>query len=163
MKVLVVGLGRAGRRYAEHLRALGHEVGAHDSDPAWLAAPPPPNHDRHFVDVTDGLRWADAVVIAAPPETHLGYIEQCLIHGKPGLVEKPLFDLNQLPPEGWLYADTALIMPVTSYRFHPGAQQIKSEYRGGDIRVRYVDTEEAWRGDTYERSDLEQRIHFVDL
>ncbi len=83
MNCLVIGCGSIGRRRADILKALGHEVGGDDTDPDALST------FKH-VCVEDG--WADVAVVCTPPNMRLPVVTRLMAtHNLKGLfIEKPL-------------------------------------------------------------------------
>jgi predicted dehydrogenase len=85
VKVSILGLGSAGRRHAENLVALGHEVIGHDPDPSRTAP-----GGRAASSVEAAIDAGDAVVVATPSSTHAKLVLAAIERGKHVLCEKPL-------------------------------------------------------------------------
>lgn len=151
MKIGIIGMGRAGRRYHDIASKNGHQAVGWDV------------RDDLSCGLSSGefLKAVDAVVVATPPATHIDWLVQCSIHRKPVMVEKPLADA--VPDPALLLA--TLVVPVTTYRFHPTVWLARFENpEPRDVRIVYRDHIDNWQAETYERdADLEARIHFVDL
>src|SRR5690242_10248165 len=80
-RILVIGMGHAGKRHAANLTALGHEPLCYD----------PKTRDSDVPSVEAGLLFKpEAAVIATPPDRRMTAIAQCAAAGIPMLVEKPL-------------------------------------------------------------------------
>jgi predicted dehydrogenase len=154
MKIAIIGMGKAGRRYHEIASADGHQIIAYDTRAEFSSGLP----------LGEVMQAADAVVIATPPDSHVDMMAAALMFDLPMLVEKPLTDSENR----WLlpgFEHKTKVIPVTTYRFHPTVWLARFENPGSaDIRITYKDHIDNWRAETYERdADLEARIHFVDL
>lgn len=82
MKVAILGMGSAGRRHAQNLAELGHEVVVFD----------PEVEARAFATASEeaAIHSSDAVVVASPNAFHADQAIAALDAGRHVLVEKPL-------------------------------------------------------------------------
>lgn len=157
MLVGVVGLGSIGSRHVGNLLELGAEVVGMDvsadaRDRARVVYP----HAR----IVDSLPFSglDALVIAAPAENHLRWVEECVARRLPFFVEKPLGTLDQLPR--WREI-AALDLPVNQVgymlRFHPDVDWLRAITPKSS-----VDLALHWDGSAYAQGLLESS-HELDL
>jgi len=109
-----VGYGRAGKRHSRLAKSFGVNVVAVD----------PVVRDElvaySYLSQALEHEWGrvQAVVIATPPDQHIGDIQLALHAGLPVLCEKPLCGLGQLDEAKKLPLD-APVMVFYNYRFHP--------------------------------------------
>lgn len=98
MKVALIGVGRIGRL---HLRLLAsrpevERVLVHDTVPETAAAAAAEIGGTATSSFEAAIDGADAVVIAAPTDTHAALVRMAVAAGRPTFVEKPLaFDVAQ--------------------------------------------------------------------
>jgi hypothetical protein len=122
-KVLIVGYGRAGKRHAKIAQDLGLDVFTFDPN----VSDSPYKHYTQYGMATLDNEY-DYVVIATPPSTHLGYIED-FAH-VPILCEKPLCDLDQIDLANNLFKYqrvcglTLRCMVAYNYRWHRAINNI---------------------------------------
>src|SRR5258705_10392876 len=124
MKFGVVGYGSIGRRHANNLQVLGHEVVVYD---------PALRKDVRFERMV--YEQCDAVVIATPTMFHQQGIRACAERGKHMLIEKPIakidFGLRELLDLA--AKNKATVMMGNNLRFHPCIQQAKEWIDAGEI------------------------------
>lgn len=129
MRVVVFGLGRAGRAHVRRLRGLGVECVTVDPDPvrgadfvsfeAWQAAQ---------------ANVCEYGVIATPPDTHLDLVEKLTGLGLRVLCEKPLCGFGQLTRTlTWTQPN---VMVYYNYAWHPVVRRLRD--RAGASMV-YMD------------------------
>lgn len=127
MRVLVIGLGSAGRRHAAAALALGHEAAALRRAAVGADGIPV------FADPAEALAWApDAVVVATPTAEHLAGLRWAVGHGLPVLVEKPLADRPD-GVEDVLAAASAPVGVAYNLRFHPALEAIAAAVAAGRL------------------------------
>jgi predicted dehydrogenase len=137
VKFLVIGLGSMGKRRIRNLHALGH------TDVAGVD----PRADRRseaatrfgvavfadFAQATEQFR-PDALIIATPPDLHLGYAWQGVERGLPCFIEASVVDAEGLLRLHERVQGTALLMaPSCTMRFFPGPQRIRALLEEGVI------------------------------
>ncbi len=124
MRVVVVGLGSAGRRHAETLRSLGHDVRACRREPG----------DDDFGSLDDALAWGpDAVVIATPTAAHVDALRWAVEHGIAAYVEKPLAARSAGLRDLLARAESERVTVAVGYnlRFHPAVEAVEQAVREG--------------------------------
>lgn len=127
MRVLVLGLGSAGRRHLAGALALGHEAAALRRAAAGDEAVPV------FTSADTALGWApDAVVVATPTSEHLEALRWAVEHGLPVLVEKPLADRVD-GVAGLLAEATAPVGVAYNLRFHPALEAAAATVSEGRV------------------------------
>lgn len=165
MRVAVIGCGSIGRRHIGNLLALGCGVLAMDPN-ADAVASATEGAKRFWMGPQHG--WTpedfDALVIAAPWDKHLDYVEAAVDCRKPFFVEKPLGSLDQL--HRWREI-AAMNLPVNQVgyqlRFQEKAKALKTlapNPRVVDL-VCWVDMS-TWPGRSYGPFLLEAS-HEIDL
>jgi len=151
MKILVIGQGKAGGRWAELASTMGHVVVKYDAR-------------MRGVTLADAfLTEPDAAIVATPPATHFALAAECVNQELPVLVEKPLSDT--MAP--WESLD-GLIVPVTNYRWHPALIDIKRQIDKGELgrvvglRAEYVEPLAQWQP-SYDCSPWQEAaVHLID-
>jgi predicted dehydrogenase len=126
MKIGILGLGSIGKRHANNLRMLGHDVGAFDVDTKAFNGT-----GIKFLERENLLKWADAIVIATPTAQHYDDWGDCL-SGSPIFIEKPLSGGSL---DEW---DLANIRPVSvgyNLRFHPCVKAACAWLSAGHIGI----------------------------
>ncbi len=125
MRVLVLGLGSIGSRHARLVASLGHEVLAFDPRPRKL------DGIESVSTPEEGLKRADAAIVATPSDDHYASARQCLDAAVPALVEKPLAltlddarDLAARSEQARLWLGVGM-----NLRFHPGVRALRSILR----------------------------------
>jgi predicted dehydrogenase len=124
MRVGVVGHGSIGKRHAQNLRTLGHNVQVYD--PA----------DRMDVRFERNIyETCDAVVVATPSQFHESGIRASVERGAHVLVEKPIsIAVGALPQILKSAADKRVtVMVGNNLRFHPCVKQAKEWISQGSI------------------------------
>jgi predicted dehydrogenase len=149
----IIGMGSIGKRHANNLTALGHNVIGYDTDPKL-------NQSIHFADNLDAMiEYVDAVVIASPTNTHLDYIIKAIEAGKPFFVEKPITDCVVTD-----HLANAITMVGYNLRFHQcvlrAEEWIKEGYIGDPIWANFV---VAQKNDKYTDSVILNWSHEIDL
>src|SRR5688572_10919388 len=123
--VAVLGHGSAGRRHAELLRELGHQVVGFDP-----ASPGDAPSAEAAIDA------ASAVVVASPSAFHAGHARAAVAAGRPVLVEKPLAtDAAEAAALAAEAGDTTAGVAM-NWRFHPAvlaARELLANERLGRI------------------------------
>lgn len=111
MKALVIGYGSIGRRHADVLSALGHDVA--------VVSRRHIDHTPHYTDIAEAVvAFApDYAVIASRTVEHRRDISALAAAGFSGklLIEKPLYDRGSNALRG----DFAIVKVAFNLRFHP--------------------------------------------
>ncbi|MGH3719104.1 MAG: Gfo/Idh/MocA family protein [Pseudonocardiaceae bacterium] len=136
MKVGLVGCGRIGAMYADHLRALGHDdLICLDVDSARAA-----ELARSGGTVAGSLAellatGVDAALVAAATSSHPGLVSALLRAGVPTFCEKPLAtDLAQTERLGQLASSRDVPLWVGfQRRFDPGFAELHAKLAAGDL------------------------------
>jgi len=122
MRVVVLGYGSIGRRHAQNLKKLGHEV-----------IP---------LDVNYKLRFdADCALVCTPTQYHIDHAVEYITKGIPTFIEKPLTycieELQQLADI--IKSFKTLTMVGCNLRFHPAI--LKAKTLAGTKKVIYARAE----------------------
>ena len=159
MKILVIGMGHAGRRHARIARELGHTVYWTDQRPE--------------ATCEDGARVASirmaeldvirAAVVCTPPDQHYHSAATLLAHGIMTLVEKPLC---QHYYQGRALCDLAEAIGVPlacgyQLRAMPSMQKFLAESGRGEFQAIYQSP--PWPEATYERELIAEMSHELDI
>lgn len=137
----LVGTGRIGQVHAATLAQLPGVTLARVADPVVAGAEAVAERygavamdsPEALIDATD----LDAVIIASPTPTHLGFIERCVDGGMPVLCEKPI-DLDIARVDQLRAKVNSSSVPVAlgfNQRFDPGFAEVKRRIVAGDIGV----------------------------
>lgn len=118
MKVGVLGYGSIGKRHADNLIALGHEVVLYD--PVLPA-------DARVQFEPNIYAMVDAVVVASPTIFHEQALRACVERGVHALIEKPIsFALGAVPMLLKAANDKGItVMMGNNLRLHPCVQKVK--------------------------------------
>lgn len=122
VRVAVLGQGSIGRRHAEILRELGHEVVTYDPRENTAAV----NGVERGPGELAVLSGATAAVVASPPNEHLRQARLALDSGVHVLVEKPFApSVEGLAALGTLARKRSLVLGAAmNMRFHPGVATV---------------------------------------
>lgn len=142
MRLLQIGLGSWGRRWAELVQSTtGFEIGAVvDPDPvsrAWAAEQLNLPAETIYPNLADALAGAtiDAALITTPPETHRTVAETTLAAGLHVLIEKPLAtsldDAQAMAATARQMGKT--LMVSQNYRFTGTARTMRQTVLSGQI------------------------------
>ncbi len=128
MKILVVGCGSIGQRYAR-LTAARAECAVVDVDPARANACADEANVRAWTDLASALAWCpDGVVVATPPASHLAVAGQAIAAGASVLVEKPVSSTVDGVADLCDQAQSRgrQVYGVCNMRFHPGVATLRN-------------------------------------
>ena len=136
MKVAVVGMGSIGKRHAENIKKLGHEV-----------VP---------LDLGDELRFdVDSAFICSPTKYHTNHALEYLRRDIPTFIEKPLTydlkDLKQFIP----FYKKPISMVGCNMRFHPAIRDAKALIGGSNtvfVRAEFGYYLPFWKKGDYTKS-----------
>lgn len=139
MKVLVVGLGSAGRRHLRHLRALLPQaditVWRQQARPDNAGAPPR-EADRVVFDLHAALSGKpDIAVIANPASRHIATAMPLAESGAHLLIEKPIAD-SFYGVDGLIAAcrnNKRILMVGYTLRFYPPLMALREAFKAGRI------------------------------
>jgi len=134
--VLIIGLGRAGKRHAKIAQSMGLTVGIVDPR---IVKPQeieeifgneyPPVFDNLKSALADNV-W-ECAVICTPPNQHIAQIKACLDRDMYVMCEKPLCDLGQLEQAEELleHPFASRVMVTYNYRYNPDIMKSISAMR----------------------------------
>ncbi len=142
MKVLIVGYGSIGRRHADVLIGICHDVG--------VVSRRAIGHTPNFASIEEAanLFAPDYVIIASRTVEHREDIEALSTTGFKGrlLIEKPVYDSgSESPPSGFEFVKVAF-----NLRFHPALLHLRKLIAGRKIYAATVYTGSylpSWRPD----------------
>lgn len=127
MKALVIGYGSIGRRHAEVLAGLGHDVA--------VVSRRNIDHPKHFKSIPSGVREfaPDYVVVASRTNEHRSDIAALADTKFAGmlLIEKPIYDQgSELPASTFSRTKVAF-----NLRFHPALQSFREIVSNTDVHA----------------------------
>ncbi len=139
LRIGVLGCGRIGEMHADNIQAhpdteLAAVFDVHSQSAEKVAArhgvPAFANSDRMFDDDR-----VEAVLIAAPTETHCRFIEQAVASSRPVLCEKPIdLDLGRVDECRRRIAGARTPIQLGfNRRFDPGHRSVRDAVHGGEI------------------------------
>jgi len=138
MKVVILGYGSIGKRHAQNLKKLGHEV-----------IPLDLNYKLRF-DV-------DCAFICTPTQFHVNHATEYIERGIPVFIEKPLtYNMEELEKiESLVKKQPVISMVGCNLRFHPSL--LKAKIIASTRRVIYARAETGyylpfWRQEDYRKS-----------
>jgi hypothetical protein len=114
--IVIIGAGRAGNRHRQIAEKMGFDVWVYDPYIYSLQN----EDDLKYVLENDNITHG---IIAAPPGSHLYYINLLLSYKVRILCEKPLCGLNQLD-EAKSIDPASPVMVAYNYRYHPALKHI---------------------------------------
>lgn len=146
MKICVAGQGAFGQKHLDALKRIkGVEVtslvGGNQENTAKIAAKYGIPH--HTGDLTEGIKRADAVILATPTKMHYAQGVQCMRAGKHVLVEIPVTDSVE-DAEGLVKVakETGVVaMGGHVRRFNPSHQYINRKLRKGELKIQQMDVQ----------------------
>ncbi len=169
-RLLLIGVGRWGKKHLKALTQLVDELYVVDSDRSQLKTceeffiPA----DRVSTDYRDFLDHVDGVDIVTPANSHLHISKDCFKKGKDIFVEKPMALTSQEAKEMISMADEReLVLQVGHiYRYHPASIKMKGLIEGGLLgSIQYAYGH--FMGFKRPRTDVgvtqTDSIHFFDL
>jgi len=133
--ILIIGMGRSGKRHARLLTSMGITTGILDINPInydeidYIYGDHRPPIYNNFNEVIRDNVW-DVAVIATPPQFHLEYIRRCLENSMWVSCEKPLSGFGQIHDAELMIQDKLPLERVQvqyNYRFNPSLQQLNGE------------------------------------
>lgn len=141
MKLLIVGCGSIGRRYALSVARLGVPFAVMDiSRDRSIGIAKETGTDTYFEDLDQALAWGpEAVVVATPNRYHAEHATAALAAGAHVLIEKPISDRLVEADRLVKVAEQAnrRAFVVCNMRFHPAVKALKSGM-GAIGEVRYA-------------------------
>ena len=131
MKIGILGLGSIGKRHANNLRMLGHDVGAFDVDTKAFHGT-----GIKFLERENLLKWADAIVIATPTAQHYDDWIACG-SDKPTFIEKPIVSLKEYSQGFFTLPNHTINKDSVGYnlRFHPCVKAACTWLSAGHIGI----------------------------
>lgn len=144
VRILLVGLGRWGKKHLRVLSKLGADLWVSDLSAelrkrAVEATGLDPQ--RAVADFRSALERVDAVDLVTPADTHLEIATECLRAGKDCFIEKPVaVTVEETKRLAGVVASTGRIVQVGHiFRFHPVSDALKRLIQEGRIgKVRYL-------------------------
>ena len=170
MKVLLIGLGRWGKKHLRVLGELGVELWVADvsAERRAFAVKAGVAADRAVEDFRRALPHVDAVDIVTPADNHLALAGECLRAGRACFIEKPLaLTVDEARQLVGIVAETGRVLQVGHiFRFHPVTAVVRDRLAAGALgRVRYCTGRFA--GFKRPRTDVgvtqTDAIHYFDL
>ena len=146
MKICVAGQGAFGQKHLDALKRIdGVEVtslvGGNQENTAKVAQK---YGIPHFTaDLTEGIKRADAVILATPTKMHFKQGVQCMKAGKHVLVEIPVTDSVE-DAEGLVKVakETGVVaMGGHVRRFNPSHQYVNKKIRAGELKIQQMDVQ----------------------
>jgi predicted dehydrogenase/RimJ/RimL family protein N-acetyltransferase len=127
----VVGQGSIGRRHAQILLGMGHEVVVHEPDPLRQ----PPAGTVRVDTLNEAVARADAAVIASPSSEHARQARLAIERPVPVLVEKPLAtDAARATELDCLARERGVSLSVAmNLRYHPGVLAVRTLIETGAV------------------------------
>jgi 2-hydroxy-4-carboxymuconate semialdehyde hemiacetal dehydrogenase len=146
MKICVAGQGAFGQKHLDALKRIkGVEVtslvGGNQENTAKIAQK---YGIPHFTgDLAEGIKRADAVILATPTKMHFDQGVQCMRAGKHVLVEIPVTDSVE-DAEGLVKVakETGVVaMGGHVRRYNPSHQYVNKKLRAGELKIQQMDVQ----------------------
>jgi len=146
MKICVAGQGAFGQKHLDALKRIqGVEVTSLVGGSAASTAEVAKKHGiaHHTLDLAEGIKRSDAVILATPTKLHFRQAEQAMRAGRHVLVEIPITDSLG---EAEQLVKTAKETGVTAMgghvrRFNPSHQWVHKRIRKGELKVQQMDVQ----------------------
>ena len=146
MKICVAGQGAFGQKHLDALKRIpGVEVTSLVGGSAASTAEVAKKHGiaHHTLDLAEGIKRSDAVILATPTKMHFRQAEQVMRAGRHVLVEIPITDSLG---EAEQLVKTAKETGVTAMgghvrRFNPSHQWVHKRIRKGELKVQQMDVQ----------------------
>jgi 2-hydroxy-4-carboxymuconate semialdehyde hemiacetal dehydrogenase len=146
MKICVAGQGAFGQKHLDALKRIsGVEVtsliGGNPAGTEEVAKKYGVPHWGH--DLAEGIKRADAVILATPTQMHRAQAEQVMRAGKPVLIEIPIADNVE---DSEALAKIAKETGVTAMaghvrRFNPSHQWVHKRIEKGELKIQQMDVQ----------------------
>jgi 2-hydroxy-4-carboxymuconate semialdehyde hemiacetal dehydrogenase len=146
MKICVAGQGAFGQKHLDALKRIsGVEVtsliGGNPAGTEEVARKFGVPHWGH--DLADGIKRADAVILATPTQMHRAQGEQVMRAGKPVLIEIPIADnVEDSEALAKIAKETGVIaMAGHVRRFNPSHQWVHKRIKKGELKIQQMDVQ----------------------
>jgi 2-hydroxy-4-carboxymuconate semialdehyde hemiacetal dehydrogenase len=146
MRICVAGQGAFGQKHLDALKRIsGVEVtsliGGNPAGTEEVAKKYGVPHWGH--DLADGIKRADAVILATPTQMHRAQGEQVMRAGKPVLIEIPIADnVEDAEALAKIAKETGVVaMAGHVRRFNPSHQWIHKRIRKGELKIQQMDVQ----------------------
>jgi 2-hydroxy-4-carboxymuconate semialdehyde hemiacetal dehydrogenase len=146
MKICVAGQGAFGQKHLDALKRIpGVEVTSLVGGSAASTAEVAKKYGipHHTLDLAEGIKRADAVILTTPTKLHFGQGEQVMRAGKHVLIEIPVADSVE---DAERLAKTAAETGVTAMgghvrRFNPSHQWVHKRIGKGELAIQQMDVQ----------------------
>jgi 2-hydroxy-4-carboxymuconate semialdehyde hemiacetal dehydrogenase len=146
MKICVAGQGAFGQKHLDALKRIqGVEVTSLVGGSAASTAEVAKKYGiaHHTEDLAEGIKRADAVILATPTKMHCRQTEQAMRAGKHVLVEIPVTDSVE---DAERLANTAKETGVVAMgghvrRFNPSHQWVHKRIKKGELKIQQMDVQ----------------------
>jgi 2-hydroxy-4-carboxymuconate semialdehyde hemiacetal dehydrogenase len=146
MKICVAGQGAFGQKHLDALKRIsGIEItsliGGNPAGTEEVARKYGVPHWGH--DLAEGIKRADAVILATPTQMHRAQGEQVMRAGKPVLIEIPIADnVEDSEALAKIAKETGVIaMAGHVRRFNPSHQWIHKRIKKGELKIQQMDVQ----------------------
>ncbi len=146
MRICVAGQGAFGQKHLDALKRIsGVEVtsliGGNPAGTEEVAKKYGVPHWGH--DLADGIKRADAVILATPTQMHRAQGEQVMRAGKPVLIEIPIADnVEDAEALAKIAKETGVVaMAGHVRRFNPSHQWVHKRIKKGELKIQQMDVQ----------------------
>src|ERR1041384_5606001 len=146
MKICVAGQGAFGQKHLDALKRIpGAEVasliGGNPAGTEQVAKKYGVSHRGN--DLGEGIKRADAVILATPTKMHFAQGEQVMRAGKPVMVEIPITDSVEDAENLVKIARETGVVAMGGHvrRFNPSHQFVNRKIRNGELKIQQMDVQ----------------------